>query len=140
VDTHGELPVAVVERDQVTVMFKRVKDFPAGIRQGWADLEEAIGSLRGRKFYGAVDRAAAEYWVCVEVREGDDPDALDLEVGSLPGGRYLRARLQGEPPGVYDLIAPTFDRLAHGSTPDPMRPGIEFYRRRDSIDLLMPVL
>jgi hypothetical protein len=135
----AERTEAIVERDEIAVMFKRVSDFPAGISKGWADLEEAIGSLRGRKFYGAVDRAAGEYWVCVEIREGDDPEELGLEVGSLPGGRYLRARLQGEPPGVYDLIAPTFDRLAHAALPDPTRPSIEFYRRRDSIDLLMPI-
>ncbi len=120
-------------------MFKRVADNPAAIGRGWGELEEALGSLRGRKFYGAFDAAIGEYRVCVEIREGDVPDELGLELGRLPGGRYLRARLQGEPPDVYDLIAPTFERLAKCVDSDPSRPRIEFYRRRDVIDLLLPV-
>ncbi len=59
--------------------------------------------------------------------------------GGFPGGRYLQVRLCGEAPGVYDLIAPTFERLAKRVDADPSRPGIEFYRRRDVIDLLQPV-
>ena len=51
-----------------------------------------------------------------------------------------RLRLTGEPPAVYDLIGPTFKRLAERSDRDPTRPGIEFYRRRDVIDLLLPVV
>jgi hypothetical protein len=87
-------------------MFKRVADDPAAISRGWSELEEALGSLRGRKFYGAFDATIREYRVCVEIREGDLPDELGLELGRLPGGRYLQVRLCGEPPGVYDLIAP----------------------------------
>jgi hypothetical protein len=130
---------ALVERDEVTVMFKRVADDPAAISQGWVELEQAVGSLRGRKFYGAFEVAAGEYRVCVQLREGDEPDQLGLELGRLPGGQYLRVRLQGEPPAVYDLIAPTFERLAMRADSDPTRPSIEFYRRRDVIDLLLPI-
>jgi hypothetical protein len=138
-DQQSELPEALVQREEVSVMFKRVADDPAAISRGWGELEEALGSLRGRKFYGAFDSAIGEYRVCVEIREGDVPDELGLELGRLPGGRYLRARLQGDPPDVYDMIAPTFERLAKSADCDPSRPGIEFYRRRDVIDLLLPV-
>jgi len=138
-DQQPELPEALVQRNEVAVMFKRVADDPAAITRGWSELEEALGSLRGRKFYGAFDATIREYRVCVEIRKGDLPDELGLELGRLPGGRYLQVRLRGEPPGVYDLIAPTFERLAKRVDPDPSRPGIEFYRRRDVIDLLVPV-
>jgi hypothetical protein len=61
----------------------------------------------GRKFFGTFDSSTREYRVCVQVNEGDDPAAaLGLESGTLPGGRYLRARLRGEPPGVYERIGP----------------------------------
>ena len=70
----------------------------------------------------------------------DDPHALGLEVGSLPGGRYARERLTGEPPKIYEPIGPTFERLATRTDRDPSRPGIEFYRRRDVIDLLLPIV
>ncbi len=120
-------------------MFRRVGDEPAEIGRGWVELEEAVGSLRGRKFYGAFDAEAREYRVCVEIREGDEPDKLALESGTLPGGKYVRVRLRGEPPAVYEEIAPTFQRLAKRADADPTRPSIEFYRRRDEIDLLLPV-
>ena len=74
-----------------------------------------------------------------EVREGDDPASLGLETGRLPAGRYLRTRLHGEPPEVYERIAPTFAALVKMTRPDETRPSIEFYRRRDEIDLLLPV-
>jgi hypothetical protein len=128
----------LIELDDVSVMLKRVADEPDAITRGMADVEEAVG-LRGRKYYGAFDANGDEYRVCVQLRESDDPEALGLEVGTLPGGRYARVRLTGEPPEVYRLIGPTFERLSRRPDRDRSRPGIEFYRRRDVIDLLLPV-
>jgi hypothetical protein len=128
----------LIERDDVSVMFKRVADEPNEIGRGMAEVEEIVG-LRGRKYYGAFDDNG-EYRVCVQLREGDDPQAFGLEVGTLPGGRNARVRLTGEPPGIYELIGPTFERLSDRPDRDPSRPGIEFYRRHDVIDLLLPVL
>jgi DNA gyrase inhibitor GyrI len=79
-----------------------------------------------------------DYRACVEVREGDEP-VTGLEHGSLPGGRYLRARLRGEPPAVYERIGPTFDELVRERKPDETRPSLEHYRRHDEIDLLLPI-
>lgn len=131
---------AFVERVEVAVMLKRVADRQEEITRGWAEVERAVGSLRGRKFYGVLDIARGEYQVCVERRDVDDPSAIGLESGTLPGGRYLRVRLEGEPPDVYRLIAPTFQRMAERPDRDPSRPEIEFYRRRNEIDLLLPVV
>ena len=128
----------IVERDPVPVMFKRVADEVTAIGQGISDVENAVGSLRGRKCYGAFE--GGEYRVCVQLREGDDPAGLGLEAGELAGGRYARVRLMGEPPGLYELIGPTFETLAERADRDPSRPGIEFYRRHDVIDLLLPIV
>jgi hypothetical protein len=127
-----------VERAETAVMFLRTDDKPVDMRRGWERLEAVVG-LRGRKFFGAFDPSTREYRVCVQVKEGDDPAALGLESGTLPGGRYLRARLRGEPPGVYERIGPTFAALEKATRPDETRPSIEFYRHRDEIDLLLPV-
>ncbi|HSS81723.1 MAG TPA: GyrI-like domain-containing protein [Gaiellaceae bacterium] len=127
-----------VERDPTPVMFVRCADEIAEMQATWARFEELVG-LRGRKFYGAYDPLTKEYRVCAELREGDDPTALGVEAGELPGGRYLRARLRGEPPAVYERIGPTFTALVRRATPDESRPSIEFYRRHDEIDLLLPV-
>ena len=127
-----------VERAETEVMFLRTADEPVEMRRGWERLEAVVG-LRGRRFFGAFDPATREYRVCVQVREGDDPAALGLERGTLPGGRYLRARLRGEPPALYERIGPTFEALVSSATPDETRPSIEFYRGRDEVDLLLPV-
>jgi hypothetical protein len=134
----AEEPV-LVEREDVPVMFRRVADEPHAIRRGMGEVEQVVG-LRGRKYFGAFDADGDEYRVCVQLRDGDDAEALGLEEGTLPGGRYARVRLTGEPPDVYRLIGPTFERLSARPDRDRSRPGIEFYRRRDVIDLLLPVV
>jgi hypothetical protein len=127
----------IAERDETPVMFKRVADEISEISRGMQEVETAVG-LRGRKYYGAFNDDG-EYRVCVQLQPDDDPDALGLEIGSLPGGRYARERLRGEPPEIYGLIGPAFQQLSQRSDRDSARPGIEFYRRRDVIDLLLPV-
>lgn len=127
-----------VERDEIQVLYVRAPDGVAGIRSAWERLESLVGT-RGRKFYGAFYPETEEYRACVEAAEGDDAAGLGLESAELPGGRYLRARLRGEPPAVYDLIQPTFEQLLRQGTGDASRPSLEHYRRRDEIDLLLPV-
>ena len=129
--------LAEVERHEIAVQFVRVPDELAHIRRAWDELE-AVVDLHGRHFYGAFDPVANDYRACVEVREGDEP-VPGLESGTLPGGRYLRARLRGEPPAVYERIGPTFGELTQKAKPDPSRPSLEHYRRRDEIDLLLPI-
>jgi hypothetical protein len=126
-----------VEREEIAVQFVRVPDGFEHIRRAWDELE-ALVDLHGRHFYGAFDPVANEYRACVEVREGDEP-VPDLESGTLPGGRYLRARLRGEPPVVYERIGPTFEELERERIQDESRPSLEWYRRRDEIDLLLPI-
>ena len=128
-----------LDRDETPVMFRRAQDEPDAIRRAWADLEATVGSLRGRKFFGTFDPATGEYRACAQLRDDDDPDSLGLEVGTLPGGRYLRERLQGEPPEIYERIGPAFDELVARAARDETRPSIEFYRSHDVIDLLLPV-
>jgi hypothetical protein len=126
-----------IEREEIAVQFVRVPDGVEHIRRAWDELE-AVVPMRGRHFYGAFDPVASDYRACVEVRDGDE--LVDgLESGTLPGGRYLRARLQGDPPGVYGRIGPTFDEMARERAPDESRPGLEYYRRHNEIDLLLPI-
>ena len=126
-----------VEREEIAVQFIRVPDGLDEIARAWNELE-AVVALRGRHFYGAYDPVADDYRACVEVREGDAL-APALESGTLPGGRYLRARLRGEPPAIYERIGPTFEALMREAKPDETRPSLEHYRRRDEIDLLLPI-
>ena len=110
----------------------------AHIQQVWPSFEQLVG-LRGRKMYALIDTAQNSYSVCTPIRDGDDPDRLGLQVGTLPGGWYLRGRIVGEPPGVYENIADGMAELAATTPADPTRPLVEFYRRRDKIDLWLPI-
>jgi hypothetical protein len=40
---------------------------------------------------------------------------------------------------LYDGIGPTFDELAKDADVDDTRPFLEFYRREDEVDVLVPV-
>ncbi len=120
-------------------MLRRTTDDQAAITRTWSEVEAAVGSLQGRRFYGVFDVGANEYRVCVEWRDGDDAHVLGLEEGSLPGGRYARERLRGQPPALYQSIKPAFERLAQRHDRGPSRPELEFYRSHGVIDLLYPV-
>jgi hypothetical protein len=48
--------------------------------------------------------------------------------------------LQGNPPAVYEQIGPTAQRLAQRSDADHTRPTLEYYRRHDVIDVLVPIV
>lgn len=131
-------PVVEVERPEVSVMFLEVADEPSEISRGWRELEDLLGSLKGRKFLGTFDNGGT-YRACVQLRDGDDADALGLRTATVSGGRYLRARLRGDPAQLYERIPSTFAELEAAAARDKTRPGIELYRRVDEVDLLMPL-
>ena len=131
---------AVVQRADIPVMALRVERHPDAIRSAWADLESRVGTFDGRIVFGAFYVPKSVYLACTRPEPDDEPGALGLEHEVLPGGRYLKARLHGEPPAVYGLIQPAFDDLAQGASVDCHRPGIEYYKTRGEIDLLLPVL
>jgi hypothetical protein len=129
----------IVVREPTHVMLVRVADQLSEIQRAWASFEAAVG-LRGRKFYGAFDPVTATYSVCAVLRPDDDPSEFGAERGTLPGGRYACVRLHGEPPGGYEEIGPTAERLALRADADHTRPTLEYYRRRDLIDVLVPLV
>jgi hypothetical protein len=131
-------PLRRVERIDTPVMFVTAPDESDEIGPAWDRLESALGSLRGRKFFGVFDESGV-YRCCVQIRAGDHPARLGLESGVIPGGRYLCATVHGPQPATYALLTPTFEELRRAGRHDKTRPSIEYYRRHDRIDLLMPV-
>jgi hypothetical protein len=121
----------VVVREETPVVFIRCSDDLAAIREAWARLE-AVVPLRGNTFFGTFD--GREYRACAAV------DAERLARGVIPGGRYARTRLRGDAPAVYERIAPAVDELLAAVEVDRTRPVVEFYRRHDEIDILVPVV
>jgi hypothetical protein len=139
-DVDWETSAQPVERPEIPVMYLETVDGDgAAIGAAWDRLEDLVG-LRGRRFLGVFNTGAGWYRTCVQLRDGDDPAALGLPTTVIPGGRYLRARLRGDAPAVYDRLAPAYAELQRAGALDTTRPGIEYYRRVDEIDVLMPVL
>jgi hypothetical protein len=76
--------------------------------------------------------------ICVQFREGDDPDALGLELGTLPGGRYARVRLSRRTARDPNASSGRRSRNALGALTATARASIEFYRHRDIPNVLRP--
>lgn len=130
----------VVDRDALRVMYVSRRDSAADAApQAFEELERKLGNLRGRKFYGAFFPREDEYRACVVETDEDDASELGLTEGALPGGRYAKTSLRGEPEEIYPRIAATFDELKGAVTHDPERPSLEFYRRQDEVILLLPI-
>lgn len=129
-----------VERDDVAVLYVGEVGPPGEVApRVWERLEAALPDLRGRKLYGAFYPSASEYRACAEIADLAEDARLGLASAVLPGGTYLRTRLRGEPGEVYPRIGPAFDALSKAATPDLDRPSLEYYRRRDEVDLLLPI-
>ena len=130
---------SVVERADTAVRYVEVADEVSQIQVAWPILEEAVGSLQGRHFIAVFDPVQGWYRACVEIQ--DDVTAAERELPDMvvPGGRFLRIRLRGAPPGVYDEIAPAYALLESSAERDESRPSLERYRRLNEIDVLMPV-
>ena len=128
----------VIDRAPVAVMLRTCRDELGEIQRLWPEFEELVG-LRGRKMYAIVDVAAGTYATCTPLHPDDDPASLSLSLGELPGGRFRRGRLRGEPPSVYGLIAAGVDELMAAGPVDADRPLVEFYKRHDEIELWVPI-
>lgn len=130
-------PARTLKAD-VIVMLQRTRDELPAIQELWPRFETLVG-LRGRRMFAMVDVAAGTYAACTPIRADDDPGPLGLETGVLPGGWYLRARIAGEPPRLYERIGPAMQALTAAATVDPARPLVEYYRRHTEIELWVPV-
>ena len=136
-------PATRVERPDVTVAYLKTADTLADIKTAWKELEDRLDNvLKGRRFFGVFFPSRSEYHATVQLRDDDPGEAqrLGLATEVIPGGAYQRVRLHGEPPAVYDEIGAIFTSLEATPNTDANRPWIEHYRRRDEIDLLVPVL
>lgn len=131
--------VTRVAREDVPIMYLDVAFDVEAIQAGWPDLESRLGSLRGRRMMAVVFPERGIYRLATAMRDEDDPDALRLAMGALPGGPYLQLVLAGEAPGVYRDIGPAFDLLHGLGDYDRSRPSVEVYRSHGEVECLLPV-
>jgi hypothetical protein len=137
--THALGRIDVVDLDDAPAFSRDVPHDAQAVQAAWPVFEAGFDSLRGRRMMGLVhetDRVYRMASIRIE-RDADAPEGMVETV--IPGGAYLRLRLRGTAPGIYEDIGPAFEVLFALADHDPGRPHIESYRRAGEIDCLVPI-
>jgi hypothetical protein len=132
----------IVDRPQIEVLRVRADMKGKGPKAAFDAQESKLPSLRGRKFFGTIRilDEDKEYYACVERLPTEDPETLGLEVGTIPGGRYVRRRIwDWESVVAAGKMEEISEDFARGYALDPDRPSIEFYRSRKELHILLPL-
>ena len=106
-------------------------------------LESKLPTIKGRKFYGTFRLLpdGEEYFACVERTPSDDPVALGLAEGTVPGGLYVRRKIfDWEKVIAEGRLGKIFSEMIQHYEVDSSRPEIEYYRSMTELHLLVPVL
>lgn len=122
------------------IMFVESPNGPAGSSEAFKQLESCLESLKGRKFYATFHYSTGLYRACVALDNTDDPKALGLEVGRIPGGKYTQRKLDNWTEHV-DEIPDVFRALTqeYAGRIDSTRPNIEFYKSQKELLLMLPI-
>lgn len=137
--------VSVVNWDSAELWIEEVDDSLVSVKAGWPRFESRFPSLSGRKMMGLASGApeSGGTYRLASIVKRDDPERIPgLRREAFEFGRYLRHRIKGEPPALYDRIGPAVGYLFahHGEQIDWARPTIEFYHSRNVVDCLVPIV
>jgi hypothetical protein len=131
-----------VERAEVQVLRVLADMGGGGPAEAMQKLESKLPSIKGRKFYGVfrILPEGEQYYACVERTPADDPVAMGLEEGRIPGGLYIRRKISDWSRVIADGKLPSVakDMVRHYDV-DRNRPEIEYYRSMTELHLLIPV-
>ena len=138
------MPPKFVEIADIRVLRVRANMKGKGPPEAFALLESKLPTLKGRKFYGTFRMTpdGEEYWACVARLDGDDPGAMHLEAGVIPGGWYARRKVEDWEKVIKEGKLPAiFTDLANSvaESVDESRPAVEYYRSREEMLAMMPV-
>lgn len=131
--------IDVIELDDTPALSRDVALDIAAIQASWPDFEGSFDSLQGRRMMGLFYGQDDVYRLSSARLDRDHDNPLGLDETVIPGGSYLRLRLRGSAPSIYEDIAPAFDALFKHANHDPGRPHIEYYRREGEVDCLVPI-
>lgn len=131
--------IDVIELDDTPALSRDVTLDIATVQAAWPDFEGAFDSLQGRRMMGLFYGGNGVYRLSSVRLDRDHGNPLGLDETVIPGGSYLRLRLRGSAPSIYEDISPAFDVLFEHADHDPERPHIEYYRREGEVDCLVPI-
>jgi len=132
-----------IDRSDVEVLRVLADMKGGGPAEAMHRLESKLPSLKGRKFYGTFRLLpeGEEYFAGVEKLPTDDPVAMNLEVGTIPGGSYVRRKVwDWEKVIAAGKLGSIFEEMVTYYHVDRSRPDIEYYRSMTELHLLVPVL
>jgi hypothetical protein len=132
----------IVVRPPIEVLRVRADMKGKGPKAAFDALESKLHSLKGRRFLGTIRILddGEEYYACVERIPTDDPVALGLEVGMIPGGKYVRRRVwDWESVVAAGKMKEISQEFARGYVLDQDRPSIEYYRSMRELHILLPL-
>jgi hypothetical protein len=131
---------SVVELPELAVLRVHADMDGLGTAGAFEQLEAALPTLKGRRFYGTmlISSEGPTYYACVERIDGDTAPTPPLEAGTIPGGMYARRKVDGWENRLADLPRIVHEMIAQNDH-DPSRPTVEFYRSQRELHLLLPV-
>jgi hypothetical protein len=132
--------VTALVREDAPIMHLDVAFEVEAIQAGWPEFESRFTSLRGRRMLAVVLPEQKIYRLATPMRDEDDPDAIGLRMGVLPGGPFLQLTLTGDVRRVHRDIAPAFEDLRGLGEYDPSRPCVEIYRSPHEVNCLLPIV
>jgi len=134
------METSYVELQEIPVLRVRADMKGKGPSAAFNLLESKLPTIKGRKFYGTFQPGpdGEEYYACVARVDSDDPEKMQLEIGTIPGGWYARRRFPDWEQNLSKL-PDTFEEMARAHDVDPTRPSIEFYRSQAELLLFLPV-
>lgn len=131
--------IDVVTLEDAPALSRDVPLDTEAVQAAWPLFEAAFDALRGRRMMGLVHEDEDVYRMASIRLERDVEIPADMVETVIPGGAYLRLRLRGSAPAIYEDIGAAFEVLFALADHDPDRPHIESYRRAGEIDCLVPI-
>lgn len=130
----------IVDIDQeIETLCVETTDIPNGIQEAFRNLEDKVGTMKGKKFYGAVlcDGDQLLYKACVRREPGMELPGTAEYV--IPCGKYARVVMHDWQSKI-PMIKDTFMEMMKLHTPDHSRPQVEYYKSDRELVLLQPIV
>lgn len=133
--------ISLIKMDELNLMYVQASSFPEGVEEAWRQLESRLPTIKGRKFFGTSRLVGEkiEYRACVAPSDESEPSRLGLETFTIPRGNYASKKLVDWTKQT-SLIKTIFEELSSKYTVDSSRPHIEFYRSREELVLMVPIV
>jgi len=130
----------IVQVKAFELLYIEAHSFPDGIQYAWNSLEKKLGSLKGRKFYGAswMECGKIRYVAGVTPVSSAEEEILRLPIIKIEGGAFITRKLEKWHERI-DEIGKIFETLADLY---PVRKGVpflEYYRSNKELILMVPI-